>query len=309
MFQRRLYPDFSWSLSRHNTLMECSRKYGYHYYFSHNGWFNDSSELARTAYRLKKMTNLPILFGEIVHTIIESVIKNYQKTGYVPDETTLVEHLRNQLNRAFIDSTKNKEAWHERPKHYKMLHEIYYNGKLEEEDIEKIKDRISVCIHHFLKSKSFTDLTSKKEMQFIQSEEFRTMELLGVKVYVVIDFLYKDVNEDKWIIVDWKTGKETLEDRYQLALYALYLKNVFRVPLEKIEIRNEYLLTGNCQQYSLTEIDLKHVLDRMKMSLLEMGKYVKDEDTNEPIDLAYFAKTENMNRCNRCNYKELCNKI
>lgn len=304
--QRKLYPDFSWSLSRHNTLMECSRKYAYHYYFSHNGWFYDAPDLAKTAYRLKKITNLPILFGEIVHTIIESVIKNYQATGYIPNEATLVEHLRNELNRAFIDSTRNKEAWYERPKHYKMLHEIYYNGKLEEEDIQKIKDRISVCIHNFLNSKSFKDLTAKKEMQVLQSEEFRTMELLGVKVYVVIDFLYKDVKEDKWIIVDWKTGKETLEDRYQLALYALYLKNQFQVPLEKIEIRNEYLLTGNCQEYRLTETDLKHVVERMKLSLLEMGKYVVDEEINEPVDLAYFAKTEHTNRCNRCNYKELC---
>lgn len=286
--------------------MDCSRKYAYQYYVSHNGWFRDSSELAKDAYRLKKITNLPILFGEIVHTIIETVIKNYQQSSYIPDEETLVQYLRNQLNGAFIDSLKNKEAWYERPKHYKMLHEIYYEGKLEEEAIQEIKERISVCISNFLKSKSFTDLISKKEMQVVQSEEFRTIKLLGVKVYIVIDFLYKDIKEGKWIIVDWKTGKESIEDRNQLALYALYLKETFNVPLEKIEIRNEYLLTGHCQSYSLNELDLKHVLERMEMSLLEMGKYIKDEDTNEPIDLEFFTKTEHTNRCSRCNYKQLC---
>ncbi|MDQ0253124.1 radical SAM protein with 4Fe4S-binding SPASM domain [Evansella vedderi] len=306
MLQRKLYPEFSWSLSRHKTLMDCSRKYGFHYYFSHSGWFNDSPDLAKQTYRLKKITNLPILFGEVLHSIIEKVIKDYQQSAFIPAEEELVSFIRKSLNTAFIDSTRHQEEWTQRPKYYKMLHEIYYYGELEEADIKEMEDRLAVCVKNFLASKSFTDITSKKEMQFVQSEEFRTLTLFGVKVFVVIDFLYKDLKEDKWIIVDWKTGKETMEDRNQLALYALYLKEKYKVPLEKIEIRNEYLLTGNCQQYYLKEIDLQHVLQRMEMSLTEMGKYVLDEDTNEPIDLEFFSKTEYTKKCLKCNYKELC---
>lgn len=306
MFERKLYPEFSWSLSRHNTLMDCSRKYAYHYYFSHNGWFRDSAELARDAYRLKKITNLPMLFGEIVHTIIETTIKNYDKTGHIPDEASLIQHLRQQLNSAFIDSTKKEEEWRARPKHFKMLHEIYYYGRLEPSAIAEIEQRIASCIHNFLTSESFTALTRKREIKLLQSEEFRTMTLKGVMVYIVIDFLYQDLKNDKWVIVDWKTGKENLEDRYQLALYALYLKEKYKVPLEKIEIRNEYLLTGTQQSNGMTEIDLEHVLERMDMSLLEMGKYIIDDDTNQPVDLDYFPKTEQEFKCARCNYKELC---
>ncbi|MBM7551972.1 hypothetical protein [Thalassobacillus pellis] len=29
MFEVKPYPELSWSISRHKTLMECPRKYGY----------------------------------------------------------------------------------------------------------------------------------------------------------------------------------------------------------------------------------------------------------------------------------------
>jgi hypothetical protein len=306
MIQRKPYPEFSWSLSRHKTLMDCSRKYGLNYYTSHNGWFQDSADIARQAYRLKNITNLPILFGEAIHEMIDELVKNYLKTGYMPPENQLVDFVRNKLNNAFINSLKNQDQWMLRPKHIKILHEIYYYGGLQEEQIQDIQARLEVCIRNFLNSKTFTDIKSKREMQLIEAEQFRTMEINGVKVYVVIDFLYRDIIDDKWIIVDWKTGKESDEDRNQLAFYALYLKDKFKVPVEKIEIRNEYLLTGNCQTYSLTDFDLESAIERIQMSLLEMGKYLIDEEENKPVEIDYFPKTTYENKCMRCNYLEMC---
>jgi CRISPR/Cas system-associated exonuclease Cas4 (RecB family) len=307
MFEVRPFPEFSWSLSRHKTLMDCSRKYAFDYYVSHNGWLRDSNILSKDAYRFKKMTNLELLFGSAVHEIIHAVITHYLNTGYVPVEEQLIRRLRDSLNSAFIDSKRRAELWKERPNHYLMLHEIYYGNELPIEKIDEIQKRLNVCMGHFLTSKTFQDIREKKEMHFVEAERFRFMYIDQVKIYVVMDFLYRDTLENKWIIVDWKTGKESFEDRHQLALYALYLQKVLKVSsIEDIEIRNEYLLTGTHKSYQLTQTDLEKVQELCGLSVREMQRYLVDIALNHPIHLHEFPKTESTRKCDRCNYKELC---
>lgn len=68
------YPEFSWSFSRHKTILECLLKYYYSYYGSHNGWLSSSDAITKHIYRLKKITTLDMLLGEQVHNYIEKII-------------------------------------------------------------------------------------------------------------------------------------------------------------------------------------------------------------------------------------------
>ncbi|WP_328701166.1 PD-(D/E)XK nuclease family protein [Aquibacillus kalidii] len=307
LFEVRTYPEFSWSLSRHKTLLNCTRKYYYDYYASHNGWLYDSSALAKDAYRLKKLTTLEMFFGQALHNIIHNVIKNYLSSGTIPTEKELIDKLRYLLNLAFIDSTQRKTFWTAKPKHYTMFHEIYYGGSLPPEKVKDIQNRLAVCVTNFLKSKTFQDLTSSKQMRFIESERFRTMDLDGTKVFIVMDFVYRDIDNGKWIIVDWKTGKESDDDKSQLALYALYLQKAYKVQsLDEIEIRNEYLLTGTNRSHSLTKQDLDRVQELSGMSVQEMLRFLEDDEKNKPLALQAFPKNEHPKKCSRCNFSELC---
>ena len=56
------------------TLNSCEREYYYTYYGSHNGWIFTSSEEQKIAWRLKKLTNLWMCFGEAVHKQIRGII-------------------------------------------------------------------------------------------------------------------------------------------------------------------------------------------------------------------------------------------
>lgn len=307
LFNATKYPEFSWSLSRHKTFLDCQRKYAYNYYISHNGWKQDAVKISRDAFRLKKITNLEMLFGNIVHEIISNVIQQYLKTNYIPSEEELNQRIRNTLNTAFIDSVKRKELWFAKPNYYTMLHEIYYNGSLPEEKVHDIQERLDVCINNFYSSKTFTDIAHKKQMKFIESERFRYMTLNGIKVIIVMDFVYRDIENGKWIIVDWKTGKESFEDRNQLALYAMYLQQAFKVKdLSEIEIRNEYLLTGTNRSYHLNEEDLQRLKEMFGLSIQSMLNFIEDPQNNKPVDLEHFEKTEYEKKCDRCNFKELC---
>ena len=309
VYEVKKHPPFSWSFSRHKTLTDCPRKYGLHYYESHNGWLRDAAPDARQAYRLKKLLNLPVLFGQAVHEIVETSIKHLLADHEVPSPQKMMEDVRKRLNDSYKDSRDFRELWLDNPKQYKMLFEMYYDGKIEEEKIADYQERIYAVFSNLFRSKSFQDITQfKDQMKFHQSEEFRYIKVYGVKVFVVMDLLYRDVKQGKWIIVDWKTGKESDDDRDQLAVYAYYLMETFDVGLEQIEIRNEYLATGNRRTYTMKEEDIKKMLERMQASLQLMKRYQMDILSNEPVPLEEFRQTEYKNRCRTCNYKEMCNR-
>lgn len=307
MYEKKQFPEYSWSLSRHKTFLECNRKYAYHYYMSHNGWLKDSNILAKDAYRLKNLTNLEMFFGKIVHELIEKILKHFLEKNIVPDEEKLNQLIKDQLNQGFWESMNSRELWTMKPKHYTMFHEIYYEGKLMAEKIEEIKYRLNVSMKNFLASQTFQDIQQKDKTKVFEFEQFRTMNWNGTKVFIVMDMVYRDFANNKWIIVDWKTGKASDEDRNQLALYALYLKGKFKLKdLSEIEVRNEYLLEGFHKTYKLTRYDIENIKYIFELSNENMKFLLEDQELNKPLDLGSFEKTIYETKCNRCNYKELC---
>ncbi|WJE15555.1 PD-(D/E)XK nuclease family protein [Halobacillus sp. ACCC02827] len=309
MFEVKPYPELSWSISRHKTMLQCLRKYAYDYYASHNGWLSQSDSLAKQAYRLKKITNLEMHFGSVVHDLIYQTIQQVRKEGTFQFEEAFTEEVRHHLNRGFIESIKKEHLWMNRPKHFTMLHEIYYSQqqKLPEQKVKKITSRLQNTVKNFYASQTFADVLKKDRMEFIDAETFRFMKSDGVKIFVVMDLVYKDTSENKWIIVDWKTGKSSEEDRNQLALYALYLKQKYDIEsLDDIIIRNEYLVEGTYVEHQLTEQDLINVQNLYQVSMKEMQRYLEDPEKNAPLPLQQFPMQDNPRICAHCNYQELC---
>ena len=93
-FEIRPHPDFSWSQSRRSTFRECPRKYYWQYYGSHNGWLDEATDEARRAWRLKKITNLYMVLGTIVHELAADTILRAARRGvnqrFVPWRWSLV---------------------------------------------------------------------------------------------------------------------------------------------------------------------------------------------------------------------------
>lgn len=310
MFEIKKYPQFSWSLSRHKTLQSCQRKYAYDYYVSHNGWlqYNVSPE-AQHAYRLKKLQHLPMFFGHVAHEIIEETITMILRYNEVPDVTTLIERARRKLNDAYIQS-KNEAEWAARPSRSTMLYDMYYDGQLNKEEVAIYQERLHIIFENFLNSYTVQQLRQNREfIDLQQAEEFRTIKLNDITVYLVMDILYKDRRTDQWVIVDWKTGKSTADDRQQLALYAYYVHKTLRVPLEQIEVRNEYLLENRYVNTQLDDIDLDVFMHLYSDSVRLMKSFQADILTNEPVELEDFACTQFINRCEKCNYKQMCRKL
>lgn len=308
MYVHRDFPEFSWSNSRHKTFLDCVRKYYHQYYESHNGWLFESQEENKSAYRLKNIKNIPLLLGDEIHKVIDRQLKNFLHDKGLFTESEMIALVIQNLNKAYLDSTKFRSYWFNKPKRYQMLHEIYYGDGLSPDAIAAAKTKLELCVRNFFTSKTYQDILTKLEMHVLHSEDFQTFEVNGVDVFVVLDFVYKDVSQGKWIVVDWKTGKESEDDRKQLAFYALFLSKEHNIPVEDIILRNEYLLAGKNREYTLTRFEIDSAQALMNDSIYHMLHYIEDPVKNKPLDIQHFAMNQSK-KCSSCNFKEKCEVI
>ncbi len=298
------YPEWSYSISRANTFNKCPRKYYYHYYGSHQGWDQlraDESQI-RT-YRLKQLKNMYLVFGELAHQMCESIVRAWDEKRKVPRSEHLLKVLQHYLNKAYQQS-KDKEAWMQQPKTHWMLFEMYYLGYIQPERIQTIKERMQACIPGFFATKTWKELTETQGIQIVEIEKWDTMIVHETKVYVKMDLLFR-TPEGKLVIVDWKTGKED-DFRDQLNLYALYASRHYNVPLDQIEVRIEYLLTGQHESYTVTEEDVEAVKLKIQIDVEEMRSCVEDTYYNRPKPMAFFTPMPSRSTCQSCNFLEIC---
>ncbi|MFS1511176.1 PD-(D/E)XK nuclease family protein [Chengkuizengella sp. SCS-71B] len=305
-FEIRPYPEWSWSQSRHQIFRDCKRKYYYHYYGSHNGWLREASEEQRTAYRLKQITNLYMMLGDGVHLMAEASLKQWQLEKSIPKQKEITEDVRFHLNQAYKDSL-DMARWKMAPKKLKMLHELYYGDKLPPKRVEQIKERLKLCVTNFFESETIQDLLQDQDMKIIEIEELNTFLINGQKIYVKLDFLYKKRN--RWIIVDWKTGKESEENENQLLLYALFLHDKYKVPFEQIEIRLEYLLSGKTAKITIDENELNQLKIDIVESMNQMKKCLEEPEMNKPLPISKFTPNPTTQNCWGCNFRENCDEI
>ncbi len=306
-YQRTKYPPWSWSSSRKSTFRECRRKYYYNYYLAHNGWEKDAGELSKKAYRLKNLTGIHLLLGSAVHEVAEYTCKILAGGGKLPEEKLLIDKIRYLLNQAWKDSkalAKDPSPWMENPKQYLMLYEFYYGYGISESIIERIRKKMRDSTANLLISRSINEIASKG-YEVVFAENMDTFELYGTPVYAIPDLVLKRP-DGKWIVIDWKTGKEAVGHPAQINVYCMYLSKKKGVPPEEIKGRVEYLLTGNASDVEVSrdtfteaETDIMKSIDEMKESLL-------DPDKNIPKEMSEYPLTEHRKLCRWCSFYELC---
>lgn len=305
------YPEKSWSISRVKTIKSCLREYYYTYYGSHRGWDPEASYEQKYSWRLKKLTNIWLAFGDVIHKAIKNII-DFKKNNIDKeiDVDALKEFVRTNLNIIVRQSSRKDSIlrWNEYPKG-NMLLEYYYDGKLEREDILEIKERIEQCVENIFESKTFFDINKGEYLDILEVDEgnFDYFFHEGVKVFALIDLLYLD-NDRNIVIVDWKTGKQNEEDREQLLVYLLYVMEKYNVPVEKVKGRVEYLLQGEHVEYNFTNEDVEHIKNRISLEINVINALLVDENNNIPKDKDTFIMCDEDFKCNKCKYRRLCKK-
>jgi hypothetical protein len=303
-YQSKQYPEWSWSLSRDQMFHACKRQYYYHYYGSHGGWLLTASPEAQTAYRLKQLRNLYLIFGDAVHTVAQKLLDLREKRLPYPTEDKIITYIRNTLNTAYQDS-KRRDEWWGYPKQYVMLHEMYYGDGLPRDRVEAVSHRIGTCVSHLLASETWNEIREDANLTLLEVEQLSHFIVNDQKVYVKLDALYRR-EDGTWVIADWKTGKVAEKNEEQLWLYALYLHECYGVPLESIEVRTEYLLDGICVRTTPDETNINMMKQKIKASLQSMKGYLADSYYNRPLPPEHFAGVGQPSVCQMCNFRQIC---
>jgi hypothetical protein len=301
-YERREYPDWSWSHSRQRTFQECRRRYYYQYYAAHNGWERDASPLSRLAYRLKSLTTMHMVFGDALHKVAAAALQ--RTTDAMPTVDLFRDQIRKSLNDAYASAKNNRALWEAAPRRHVMLHEFYYNAGVPDAVIAAIRQKLEICVPAIINSRSFTEaFNPDTEVVSVDSLDF--FFFADTKVYAVPDLLYKRP-DGRWVIVDWKTGEEDEAYSDQLYTYALYVQNKYHISSDKLLCRLEYLVKGNVDEYPVTRLDLQASQAAMAESIRSMQSCLVDVNTNQPQPIDAFPMCSATRRCPQCNFYELC---
>ena len=303
-YDRREYPELSWSHSRRAMFQECPRKYYYHYYGSHNGWETEAPENVRIAYRLKNLTSLPMEIGAAIHEAASTAIHQARSGGSVPTAEDLYSIARDRLNRAWSES-KSRPEWEHSPKWRRMFHEFYYDTGIGEDKIANARDQIRTCLRNLLDSTSFREAMASPSVEVKNVEEFITFNIDGTDIHAVPDLVYRK-GDNTWMIVDWKSGYGQDDNIEQALVYALYVHERCGVSGSDIRVRIEQLAHGAAEDHSFTQDDLDNCIEAIRDSISAMKTYlIDDAHLNAPVEKTGFSLRSDTSVCRFCNFYEL----
>jgi hypothetical protein len=305
-YKFRQYPEFSWSQSRDALLQECPLKYYFNYYASHNGWLDDATPEQRKTYLLKQLANLHLVLGSAIHDVAEKLVPAAQQSGTLPSVDEVKAKVKNALNGA-CKSSQDLHAWTQAPKKSVMLHEMYYDKEIPPHLIASIGSKITPCSDHLLSSHTIQELLREgAHIQILEAESMKTTPFEGEALYVIPDLVYHRQRDDRYVIVDWKTGKEYEQNEQQTLLYAMYAGVQYGVPVEKIEIRLEYLLAGTHKTIFPSLEQMEQVKQWIRLSIEQMKRRLENVALNKPLDQSFFDASPDHFKCKGCNFREIC---
>ena len=292
----------TWSYSTYNIFKTCKRSYFYDKYW-------DRSPDKWKAFRLKYITNIPMLMGNTIHSIIQKAIlrrKNGLELMSLSDAKLI---LRRDFRNAYNESSKG--YWRDPKKFGKKtsdtcnLFEHYYKvpeilKKAQESEANGIKS-----LENIWNSDIWARIMTLEKQDFmtIDDPNFPSFYLDGIKIYAVIDLA---INYNGSKIIDWKTGAKNPANHTQLAIYGLYAKSEWKWKPEDIVFFLAYTQEDfEFEKIRITEEDLNQAQDIITDSYKEMQKLYNNGEPN----INDFSKVDNLNICEKCKYKEICLEI
>lgn len=305
-YQRREFPEWSWSQTRAINFRDCQRSYFHRYYGAHNGWETGAMEYSRKAFQLKHMINLHLLVGDIIHQLAMMAIHDLREDRGLQTAQFYTELGRQKLNEGYL-TAKKRVNWERSPSKNKMLHEFYYSTGPSPELIDTIKKKLFDCIKYLLTSKTFSRLQSG-QCEIFLVDVLANFQLHNTKLYAAPDLLYRE--QGQIVLVDWKTGSTADEYKQQIMTYALYTQDFFKT--QKFEIkwpikgRLQYLLNGTLDEFDIFPEDLEKESLRIAHSIQSMREFLVEPEANQPESMKQFKLTEKTWLCKNCSFFELC---
>jgi len=289
----------TWSVSRDRLFNDCRRAYFYHYYLAWSGWEAMAPEISRKAYLLKNIQGIDAWIGDSVHKVIKWILEN-KSAGKKVSLDEAKARIKNILVEGWNQSTA--KLWEKKVKNNLNLFEHYYKRALTQDTLRsKIKKAVD-CITNFYLSGLADKFFALDAKAFLSIDELDGFYLDGVKVFAVPDFAAKGA---RYELYDWKTGKPSDKDIFQLSFYILYAKYKWAVEPQDVDIIPVYLNEKSFVSVPATPRDLKGV-EVYALKSITLMRSVLSDAANNVADIGLCPKTDNLRRCDFCRFKEIC---
>ncbi len=301
---RELKNEFSWSKSRDGTFRECLRKYYFQYYGGWGGWLENADPRVRRIYVLKKLQTRQMWAGDHVHRRIQAVLNHFRQSLTPPTAEQAAEATLNEMRDDFKNSRSG--LYRENPNKACGLFEHEYKVSLPDSAWKEVADHAALCIRNFYASEVFTKIKSLPPVDWLEIEELSSFVLDGLKVFVQLDFAFRDGNQV--MIYDWKTGhSDSSQNDLQLACYILYAVDRWKVPPAQVSAVEFNLSSGKANARSLDEARIGEIKEYIRDSADEMLFPLSDPDTNTAQEES-FDFTDDERVCRYCNFVKVCPK-
>lgn len=297
------FEGFAWSHTRDQTLAQCARRYYYRYVAAPTGWKHDAAPLARRAYALRHLVTLDLVLGLEVHARAREVASAIRNRRRPPTLAEMRARTRLALNRAW--RRRDRAAFLRDPKRHPLLAEHYYRRDVGPPQLQRIRDKLDLCLTSLEDTPVWTDLARVGRPQIRVVDALRRFTVEGIPAYASPDLVY--LTAEQAVIVDWKTGYGR-DTREQVALYGLFVRHGLRVPFREgiYRARVVHLLDGDETAWDLTGEDLAAAAGRVLTSTEAMRGLVDGGDWTRPLPIEAFPLTRRRHLCPRCPFWELC---
>ncbi len=291
--------EFSWSKSRHEKLAECPRQYFFHYYGSWGGWERTASPEVKELYTLKKLTARPAWAGSTVHDTIKRAL-TLVRDGQPLDPAQLIDRTRARMRAEFRES--REKAYRQRKAFGLVEHE--YEEAVPDEVWRANWELVERCIQAFFASRWLEVARTLPLDRWLPIDELGSFQFDGTKIFAAPDFAYR-TEDGGVVVVDWKTGQRRESDREQLRGYAMYARDTWDVPLDRVECRVVYLPSLDEVEVRVDESEVLSFGERMKGSIEHMLDLLDDRAANV-ASIANFPRVDDEKICARCVFRRPC---
>ena len=297
-----LVNNFSWSFSRDSLFKQCQRAYYYNYYGYWLGWDKKADQSCKDAYRLKNITGLDLLVGDVVHKTIKHVLTVYKTSGTIIEFDAAFNIALDKFSTAYTKS--QNQDWQVKIKDNTNLFEHYYGINISDDKLHQKIGKIEQCLVNFYRLDFFNSVNTDDIFSIDTLNSFFFEEFT---LWAALDLVIK--KGDAYYIYDWKTGKQNDKDLFQLSLYIYHIVNDFGADIENIYICPVYLLDNDLTKFNYLKLsqdfDFQAMYDRISNSANQMISLLFNFEHNA-LDINNTQKTKESKQCNWCKFKELC---
>ncbi|HSG27093.1 MAG TPA: PD-(D/E)XK nuclease family protein [Candidatus Krumholzibacterium sp.] len=318
---------FGWSISRESMFDACPRCYYFHYYLSWGGWNASSPALCREAFKLKRLTSLPLWRGQLVHYIATKVLASMRKNGVIPPAGKVLPYVEERFSRQLAFSLQRRYLTEPKKRGGRLdidwlaLFEHEYGRDLSPEKVESTLEECREGTRGLLESEILerilgTDPASWLIEDIDLAEFAQVFEFEGAQVFAKTDFIFRG-DGGTFDIVDWKTfrekaghgeGTEEGKARVQLGVYGFYASRVMREPLDSIRLHEVNLLDGGrVVEHTIDESNIDEFRGHISAGIGRLSSVLVDRDIerNEASGPGSCPKNAGP-LCRYCNFYRIC---